>query len=260
VTLSGLDASGNVIWFGGRTVVVNGNVSAAIDLQPAGSGNSLAYLSWDFATAVGSSFPPCTALGDPDPDRIDSVALYVDGASAASQTYACTDGSSGALASTPLLSAGNHSLQLVAYQAALSYPFAQTGPVTVNFDAGTPTSQAFTFQWLVGGVGVAWTYPNANACSAAGIASVTATFSDAADGGYGVSGYPCQPDAGVAPFKRLPAVTNSGPGGVPYALTVDALGAPPGSPVLYDGTHAVTVQPGSFYDGTPGTVVTVQLH
>lgn len=263
VSLSGLDASGNVIWFGGRTVVVNGNVSATIDLQPVATGTTFAYLSWNFATAVGSAFPPCTGLAEqnPDPDRIDSVALFVDGSNDVAQTYACSTGFGPGQVSTPFLSAGDHSLQLVAYQAGISYAFAQTEPVTVNFDANTPTSQTFTLNWLVGGVGAAWRYPNPNACSAAGIASVTATFSGAADAGYGVSGYPCQPDGGVAPFKHLPAVTTTGPGGVPYALTVDALGAPPSSPILFDGTlQNVTIQPGHFYDGTASTVVTVPLH
>jgi hypothetical protein len=264
VSLSGLDASGNVIWFGGKTVVVNGNVSTNIDLQPSsGGGNSFAYLSWNFATAVGSAFPPCTGQNEssPDPDRIDSVSLFVDGSNNPAQTYACNQGTGPAQVSTPFLPSGNHSLQLVAFQAGIPYAFAQTAPVTVNFDATNPSSQTFTFSWLVGGVGVAWTYPNANACSAAGIASVTAGFSGAADAGYATTGYPCQPDGGVAPFKHLEAVTTTGPGGVPYALGVDALGSPPSAPVLYQGTlPAVTIQPGHFYDGTPATVVTVPLH
>lgn len=248
LSLTGLDARGNVIWQGSSTVVVNGNVSGTIDLQsitPRGP-TSIANLSWSFAQPMGSFFPPCTGTGDADPDRIDSVALYVDGASNPAQTYACTDGVGTAQASTPSLAPGSHSLQLVAYQTGLSYPFAQSSQVTVNFVADTPATQAFTLDWLVGGVGVAWTYPSPNACSGA-VSSVSATF----DGGYGVSSS-CE--TAVAPFKRLPAATS-----VTYPLKVDALGA--GAQVVYSGSlPAVPIQPGNFYDGTPATVVTVPLN
>ena len=95
LSLSGLDATGAVIWQGSSTVVVNGDVSGTIDLQPVTprGPTSIANLSWTFEqTVVGSFFPPCTATGDADPDRIDSVALYVDGSNNPAQTYACTDG------------------------------------------------------------------------------------------------------------------------------------------------------------------------
>lgn len=253
VSLSGLDASGNVIWTGTSTVVVNGNVATTIDLQPSGPTNS-ALLSWSFAATVGSFSPPCTASGDTDPDRMDSVALYVDGANTAAQTYDCTQGSGSAQVSTPSLAPGSHTLQLVAYQAGVSYSFAQSAPVTVNIVAGTPTSQAFTLDWLVGGTGVAWTYPTTDAC-ASSVNSVTVAFSGGAGASYSVAGYPCETE--VAPFKRLPAPSGS----VSYALTVSALGSPPQSPVIYSGmASSVSIQPGSFYDGTTATVVTVPLN
>jgi hypothetical protein len=250
LNLSGLDANGNVTWTGSATVVVDGNVSGTVDLKPVtpNGPSSIANLSWSFAPAVGSFFPPCTALGSTDPDRIDSVALYVDGANAAAQTYGCSQGSGTAQVTTPSLAPGTHSLQLVAFQAGLSYPFAQSEPVSVNFVADTPATQAFTFDWLVGGVGVAWTYPNANACAGT-VSSVRASF----DGGYSMSSS-CE--TAVAPFKRLPATTS-----VTYPLTVDALGTGAQPPVVYSGTlPAVPIQPGAFYDGTSATVVTVPLN
>ncbi len=250
LTLSGLDASGAIIWTGSATVVVDGDVSGTVDLRPvAPSGpSSIANLSWGFAPAVGSFFPPCTATGDADPDRIDSVALYVDGSNNPAQTYGCSQGLGTSQVSTPSLAPGSHSLQLVAYQAGLSYPFAQSAPVSVNFVANTPATQAFTFDWLVGGIGVAWTYPSANACAGT-VSSVSATF----DGGYSMSSS-CE--TAVAPFKRLPATTS-----VTFPLTVDALGAGAQPPVVYSGTlPAVPIQPGTFYDGTTATVVTVPLN
>ena len=148
--------------------------------------------------------------------------------------------------STPSLAPGSHSLQLVAFQTGLSYPFAQSSQVTVNFVANTPATQAFTLDWLVGGIGVTWTYPNTTPCST--VSSVSATF----DGGYSMSST-CGPV--VVPFKRLPATT-----AVSYQLTVDALGTGNPAPVVYSGTQsAVTVQPGIFYDPT-ATVVTVPLN
>jgi hypothetical protein len=120
--------------------------------------------------------------------------------------------------------------------------------VSVTFVANTPATQAFTLDWLVGGVGVAWTYPNANACAGT-VTSVSATF----DGGYSMSSS-CE--TAVAPFKRVPATTS-----VSYALTVDAFGTGAQPPVVYRGTlPAVPIQPGTFYDGTPATVVTVPLN
>jgi hypothetical protein len=253
VSLAGLDATGNVIWSGSATVVVNGNVSTLINLLPTTAPANGVSLSWTFAAAVGSFFPPCTALGDPDPDRIDSVALYVDGATNPAQTYDCIQGSGAAQVSAPSLSPGSHSLQLVGYQAGLSYNFTQSQPVTVNVVANTPSSQAFTLNWLVGGTGVSWTYPTADAC-ASSVASVTASFSGTGGSGYSVAGYPCE--TSVAIFKRLAAPAGS----VSYALAVSALGAPPTAPVLYSGTvPSVNVQPGHFYDGTSSTTVSVPL-
>lgn len=252
VSLSGLDVSGNIIWSGSATVVVNGNVSTLINLQPTTPANGVS-LSWTFAAAVGSFSPPCTASGDPDPDRIDSVALFVDGAPSPAQTYDCIQGAGTAQVSAPALTPGSHSLQLVGYQAGVSYNFVQSDPVTVNVVANTPSSQAFTFNWLVGGTGVSWTYPAADAC-ASSVATVTAAFSGPGGAGYTLGGYACE--TSVAVFKGLAAPT----GNASYALAVSALGAAPASPVVYSGTvSAVSVQAGHFYDGTSGTTVSVPL-
>lgn len=253
VSLSGLDVNGQVIWSGSATVQVNGNVSTTVTMQPTTPANGLS-LSWSFAAAVGSFFPPCTTSADSDPDRIDSVALYVDGATIPAQTYDCTQGAGSAQASAPALTPGSHSLQLVGYQGGISYNFAQSDPVTVNVVANTPSSQAFTLNWLVGGTGVSWTYPAADAC-ASSVASVTVAFSGAGGSGYSLAGYPCE--TSVAVFKALAAPSGS----VSYALAVSALGAAPNSPVLYSGTvPSVNIQPGHFYDGTSGTRVSVPLN
>ena len=255
VDLVGLDASGATIWSGSGTVTViaNTTVPITIDLQPAGGNNTIANLSWAFGTTVGSYFPPCTASSSSDPDRVDSVALYVDGATSAAQTYDCSQGTDGGQVSTPSLDAGQHSLQLVAYQAALPYPFAQSQPVTVTLSNSAPASESLTLDWLVGGVGVAWTYPSADACTSGAVASVTAGFLGSGSAGYTVAGWPCT--TAVAPFERLPAVT----GGRTYLLSVTAFGGPP-SPILYSGTASVVIEPGHFYDGTSATLVTVPLN
>jgi len=257
VALSGLDSSGNILYYGTSTVTVNGNVSALINLSPVSTtdgGPGSALLSWNFAATVGTFTPPCTASGDADPDRMDSVALYVDGASQAAQTYQCSDGFGSAQVDSPSLSPGSHTLQLVAYQSGISYPFAQSAPVTVDVaDAGL--SEAFTLQWQVGGAGVSWTYPNPNACAAA-VSSVSVNFSGPGGDGYAVTGDACE--TAVAPFKHLQAVAADGDAGVSYALDVQALG--PGSALVYSGSEAaIAIQPGHFYDGTAATTVTVPL-
>jgi hypothetical protein len=244
VNLVAQNASGTVLYSGSATVFINGDAYATIDLQPV---NVVGSLSWNFAAAIGTP-PPCTGLHDPDPDRMDSVALYVDGDTTAAAIYDCIDGVAPAQVAAPALTPGNHTVQLVAYQDGVADAFAQTDPVVV--DLATP--QTLTQSWLVGGVGVVWTYPSANACTLVGVTSVTASFSG--PGGYALT-FPC--DTAVAPFKGLPARQ----GGQDYPLGVVAYGAPPGSPVIYQGAvPAVTIQPGVFYDGTTNTVVTVPLN
>jgi hypothetical protein len=253
VNLTAKSVSGTVLFTGTATVVVNGDVYQTIDTQPVGN---TALLSWTFAPAVGTYVPPCTNASDTNPDRIDSVALYVDGASSAAQTYDCSQGTNGAQVSIPALSAGSHTLQLVAYQAGIADPFAQSTPVSVSFSGSGPSAQTLTLNWLVGGIGVAWTYPSSNVCSSGGVASVTVTFTG--PGGYALSGNLC--NAPVVPFERLPAVTASGADGVSYKLNVSALNAPPASLIVYSGSvSVVTIQPGRFYDGTTATLVTVPL-
>ncbi len=254
VNLTGLDVSGNAIWTGSGTanVVAYSTAPLSIDLKSGGGGAAVANLSWTFAPTVGSYAPPCTVSGSSDPDRMDSVALYVDGANTPAQTYDCSQGTEAGQVSTPPLSAGAHTLQLVAYQTGLSYAFAQSQSVPVTLTS-TPVSQSVTLDWTVGGVGVAWTYPGSTACSAGQVASVTVGFLASGNLGYNVAGWPC--DTVVAPFKHLPAL----PAGTTYGLTVNALGAPP-SPVLHSGTGTTVIEPGHFYDGTSATVVTVPLN
>ncbi|HXX31395.1 MAG TPA: hypothetical protein VEJ89_11895 [Myxococcaceae bacterium] len=253
VNLTAQDSGGTVIFTGSATVVVNGDAYATITLTPVGGGSPAVYLSWGFDTPVGTSYPPCTDLTSTDPDRMDSVAVYVDGASTAAQAYDCNAGTGTAQVTLPALTPGNHTLQLVAYQDGLPDAFAQTDPVQVTVAASGPTSQTLTFHWLVGGVGVAWTYPSSSACTTGGVASVTVTF--AGQGGYASAGNACATP--VVPFKRLPAPSA---GGASYALGVAALGATGTTPVYSGSVPSVTIRPGVFYDGTSATLVTVPLN
>lgn len=126
--------------------------------------------------------------------------------------------------------------------------------MTVTIVADSPTSQAFTLAWSVGGVGVGWTYPQTDAC-ASSVSSVTASFSGPGNSGYSSPGYACE--TSVAAFKHLQAAA----GDVSFALTVSAVGTPPASPVVYSGTAgSVSIQPGHFYDGTAASLVSVPLN
>jgi len=254
VSVTAQDVNGTVIFTGSTTAVVNGDVYVTVNLTPVGSGNNGIYLSWVFDAPVGTYSPPCTASTSSDPDRMDSVALYVDGANSAAQTYDCSAGSGTAQVTTPDLTPGTHTVQLVAYQQTpqfQSVPFAQTDPVQVTVVANNPASQTLTFHWLVGGVGVARTFPgNPNACSN-GVASVTVSFGGT--DGYDSAGNACT--APVVPFKHLPATA-----AVTYPLGVNAYGSPPATPLYSGSVAAVTIRPGYFYDGTTATLVTVPLN
>jgi hypothetical protein len=252
VTATAQDVNGTVIFTGSTTVVVNGDVYATVNLAPSGSGNGVAYLSWVFDAPVGTYYPPCTASTSTDPDRMDAVALYVDGANTVAQIYDCAAGSGTAQVTTPNLTPGTHTVQLVAYQQGVADGFAQTDPVQVTVVANNPTAQTLSFHWMVGGVGVAWTYPSgAMNCASNGVASVTVSFGGT--GGYDTSGNACA--TAVVPFKRLPATA-----AVTYPLSVAAYGSPPAAPLYSGSVPAVTIRPGYFYDGTTATLVTVPLN
>jgi hypothetical protein len=247
VTVQGLDADQAVTWTGSKSVRLDGDVSVTVDLQPVSQQNAVAYLSWTFAPATGQA-PQC-GTGQ----RLDSVAIYVDGA-ATNLGYACGDGLGTNQVVTPYLAPGDHSVQLVAYNAVENQTaFAQTDPVTIHFETGRAVSQALTMKWQVGGLAMSWgAYPslaayqsNPNqplACASTGIATVSVFLADPANPNSGTQfdGYTCASGAlldNAPPGQWLPFVAGYDAGGQNVLFFQDDQNVP----------QTVTVVAGRFY-------------
>jgi len=176
VVVQGLNAiTGEALWSGTATAVVNnGDTAVTVVMDPLSPDNTVAYLSWTFDPATGQ-FPQC-GMGQ----RLDSVGIFIDGQDS-NLVYNCGDGASSKLAATPYLPAGDHTLQLVAFNSSDNQiAFAQSDEVTVHFAAGQAPNQVLTFHWNVGGVRVTYTpynsvsdYPASPLSCPSGITAVT---------------------------------------------------------------------------------------
>lgn len=152
VVVQGLNAvTGEALWSGTATAVVHqGDTAVAVVMQPLGAENTVAYLTWNFDPASGQ-VPQC-GTGQ----RLDSVSIFVDGQDS-SLAYNCGDGANGKLAVSPYLTAGDHVLQLVAFNATENETaFAETDPVHITFATGQAPTQPLTFHWNVGGLRVTY--------------------------------------------------------------------------------------------------------
>ena len=247
VTVQGLDSTQAVTWQGTRSVNLDGDVSVAVDLQPLSQQNAVAYLSWTFAPSTGQA-PQC-GTGQ----TLDSVAIFVDDAPT-NLAYNCGDGLGQGQVITPYLTPGNHTIQLVAYNAAEGQTaYAQTDPVAIAFASGRATSQTLTMQWQVGGLAMSWAaYPDLQAyqtapnqpltCASTGIATVAVLLADPASPNTGTqySGYTCASGA---------LIDNAPPGTwLPFVAGYDSTG----QNVLYfqddkNVPQQVTIVAGHFY-------------
>ncbi|MDP3504060.1 MAG: hypothetical protein Q8S33_27225 [Myxococcales bacterium] len=170
VTVEGLDASGQVLFAATRQVVVNADVSLAIDL-PAGS----VRLSWSFPQAA-----RCSQTGDAVSGRpVSRVRVTLD--SQTPREFPCLDGST---ADTPnaavqlLMMPGAHTLQLRALDTSgFEFYAAATG-----FTATTSTTNLpVALQWTVGSLPLRWAFLNQGAtisCAQAQVSSVFVNFRD----------------------------------------------------------------------------------
>lgn len=247
VTVQGLDSSQAVTWTGSKSVVLDGDVSVQVDLQPVSQQNAVAYLSWSFAPATGQA-PQC-ASGQ----TLDSVAIFVDGA-ATNLSYNCGDGLGTNVVVTPYLTPGAHTLQLVAYNAAEGQTaYAQTDPLTLTFTTGTATSQTLTMRWQVGGLAMSWAaYPTLVAyqtspnqplsCASTGIGTVSVFLADPTNPNTGTqfTGYTCASGAlldNAPPGTWLPFVAAYDAAGQNVLFFQDDINVP----------QTVTVTAGRFY-------------
>jgi hypothetical protein len=175
VVVQGLNAiTGEALWSGTATAVVNnGDTAVTVTLEPLSPDNTVAYLSWGFDPATGQ-VPQC-GVGQ----RLDSVGIFIDNQDS-NLVYNCGDGLNPKLAATPYLPAGDHTLQLVAFNSTDNQiAFAETDPVTVTFAPGQAPNEILTFHWNVGGLRVTYApyssvsnYPNSPLPCPSGITDV----------------------------------------------------------------------------------------
>jgi hypothetical protein len=241
VTVQGLDASQAVTWTGSKSIHMDGDVSVQVDLQPVSGQNAVAYLSWSFAPSTGQA-PQCGPG-----QRMDFVGILVDNVDTG-LAYNCGDGLGVNQVITPYLAPGPHVLQLVAFNGfdGVSFPFARTDPVTVNFVTGQATAQSLTMRWQVGGLAMQWAaYLSLAAyqanqplsCASTGIATVEVFLADPNNPNNGTqfSGFTCASGAlldNAPPGTWLPFVAGYSSSGdvlyfqddqnVPQSVTITA--------------------------------------
>ena len=198
------------VWSGSSSVDLRDDAEARVVLQPLSGANAVNLLSWSFDPATGDPgrIPQCGAG-----QRLDSVAIYVDGAPS-TFSYNCGDGIGQGQVVTPYLTPGNHTIQLGAYnQAEGQTTYALTDPVSIPFVTGSATAQALTMHWQVGGMAVSWAaYQSLQAyqanqalsCPSTGIATVSVFFADPANKNSGTqfNGFTC---ASGALLDNVPA-------------------------------------------------------
>jgi hypothetical protein len=182
VTVQGLDSTGAVTWTGSAQATVKGDTSVSVTLSPVSGQNAINYFSWTFQLATGD---PGQIPGCGTGQRLDSVALYVDGDFNNGYAYHCGDGLGSNVVISPYLTPGQHQLQFVAFDSTENVTsFAQSDALTVNFVTGSATTQTFTLLWKVGGLAVGYApYANAGAypnspvqCATSGIVDVVLDF------------------------------------------------------------------------------------
>jgi len=265
VTVDALDATipnpPTPVWSGSTSVNLRDDAQARVVLQPLSQQNAVVYLSWSFDPATGDQgqIPQCGAG-----QRLDSVAIFVDNVTT-NLIYNCGDGAGQGQVTTPYLSPGNHTIQLVAFnQAEGQTAFAQTDPVSIAFTTGSATANALTMHWQVGGMAVSWAaYPSLQAyqanqpvpCASTGIATVSVFFADLTDSSKGTqfNGFTCSSGAlldNVPAGTWKPFVAGYASGGSQPLYFQDDVNVP----------QQVTVVPGHFFTrNDPQTQVFVPL-
>jgi len=170
-TLEALDASGNALYTGTGTFVVNGNVLVNVDLTPTGRPSSWAYLLWTFPAGTNLK---CNS-------GISFVDVQIDGATAT--RYNCTEGLSNPGATTPLIAPGNHTISLWAIDnTGYVYYSAQS---TLTTSPNSQVQQAYSLQWAVGGTALTTQFTDGStgvSCQNSGVTTLIATFKNTQTG------------------------------------------------------------------------------
>lgn len=168
-TLEALDYENQVLFKGSGSFTVNGNQRVTVNLAPANSQSSYAYVSWRFPANTNSATPNCTQAGVTHVDvRIDDGEWT---------RLACADGSSvtGKSISSPYLAPGSHSIEFVGVYVSgtTATPYYYTHG-TLTTQAGSPVSVDYSL-YAVGGMALRWELIDGSVgktCAQAGLTQV----------------------------------------------------------------------------------------
>ena len=272
VTVEALDATvptpPTALWSGTANVNLTTSAVAGVVLQPLSATNAVTYLSWTLDPATGdpNQIPRCGAG-----QRLDQVAIFVDDQNAG--TYGCDQGTGGGVVVSPYVTAGLHTVQLVAFstQEGGVTAYAQSAVLQITFLTGTSGSRTVPLRWNVGGLQVAWapyaSLSDYNAdirqtCAQAGIADLVLGFATQQEQGSTFSlGPSCNASVildNVLTGTWLPYIDACGPGG-----TAGSCGQQGGGPIVYRedpsrvNPPSVTVQPGTFFSASQAAAFNV---
>jgi hypothetical protein len=180
-TIEALNYTDTVLFKSSGTFTVNGDVRQNVNLTPANTQSSYAYVSWSFPANTNSSTPNCTQAGVTHVDvRIDNGTW---------ERLECVKGESvtGKSISSPYLAPGSHTIELVGVYvsgtAATPYYYASG---TLTTQAGSPVSASYSL-WAVGGMALRWELIDGSVgktCTQAGLTQVAIHLYDEQRGEY----------------------------------------------------------------------------
>lgn len=231
-TVSGQNSAGQTMYTNNGTVIVNGDVAEAVDLNPTVDAKGQAYVKWVFP--AGSTV---------DCQTITAVDVSINGALI--QSAACATGFSANGVFISGITPGNNTLTLAARDANGFFYYRSDRNLVVT--AGNDVFETTTLDWAVGSLPVKWSFNNGVtivSCAQAGVTMVNVNLRDSAGTlVYGNAGtdVPCTNASGqqgtVFPFLY----------GGNYELFLQAYGT---GNVLYHTNLSVpprvTVTPGTF--------------
>lgn len=163
-TLSGQTASGTVLYQASGKVVVDGNVSAQVDLQPVAAATGSVYITWTLP--VGTNVT-C--------QYIEAVDISIDNGPRQAVTCASGGTSPGVLLQN--LTVGRHTIDLSARDRDGLYYYRAINSFDVY--AGGASAQQFTLEWIVGSIPIRWTFSNGTTqvnCAQAGVSQISITL------------------------------------------------------------------------------------
>ncbi len=173
LTVEALDNVNRVLFAATTTVVVNGNVTASVNLLPTASATGQVLASWTFPGNLA-----CSQVGDVPSGRVVSrILVSIDGSQPS--TVDCSRGNAtaqnpGAMVTVENLSAGPHVFDVSGQDSTGFTYVAVRNTVTVN--AGGAVAAQFQLGWVVGSMPLRWSFLNAGTTINCAQAQVTNVF------------------------------------------------------------------------------------